>query len=194
MSRKDHDDRLGRDFLLKLLWLIGAFFLGIFFGPGMAGGQIAGRPCIPPPTLPITGTRNLNVATEAQLQNAIGNLQLGDTIVLANGTYSLISTLYVDGIDNISLRGASGCDNVVLVGRGMDNANYGSVPHGIWSNARNIMIAHLTIRDVYYHPIIVDAGAQSRHKCNVKYTDIIKAPPLLASRGRLGVKNSSYKA
>jgi len=35
------------------------------------------------------------------------------------------------------------------VGREMDNANYGSVAHGIWSNSRNTVIAHLTIRDTY---------------------------------------------
>ena len=35
------------------------------------------------PQLPITGVRIVNVSTEPQLQNAMGNLQNGDTILLA---------------------------------------------------------------------------------------------------------------
>ncbi len=53
---------------------------------GMALGQTLESPCIPAPTLPITGTRTVNVATEAQLQSAMSNLRDGDTILLANGT------------------------------------------------------------------------------------------------------------
>ena len=37
------------------------------------------------PPLPITGTRIVNVSTEAQLKTAMGNLQSGDTILLADG-------------------------------------------------------------------------------------------------------------
>ena len=105
----------------------------------------------------------------------------GDTILLANGTYNLTNTLYVSNVNNVTIRGASGCDDVVLVGRGMDNANYGNVPHGVWSNARNTVIAHLTIRDVYTHPIIFNAGAQSPRVYNVKLlnagSQFIKANP-----------------
>jgi hypothetical protein len=46
------------------------------------------------PPLPIAGTRVVNVSTEPQLQSAMGNLQHGDTILLANGTYNLTSSLY----------------------------------------------------------------------------------------------------
>jgi hypothetical protein len=135
----------------------------------------------------MTGTRVVNVATETHLQDAMGNLQVGDTIVLANGTYNLSSTLYINGIDNVTIRGISGCDNVVLVGHGMDNANYGSVPHGIWSNARHVVIAHLTIRAVYYHPIVFNAGAQSPHVYNVKLLNageqFIKSNPTSSTVG-----------
>jgi len=77
------------------------------------------------PPLPITGTRIVNVATEAQLQTAMGNLQSGDTILLADGTYSLSSTLYINGRKNVTIRGSAGSTNVVLAGKGMDNRNYG---------------------------------------------------------------------
>jgi hypothetical protein len=42
----------------------------------------------------------------------------------------------------------------------MSNA---SVPYGIWvgGNVRGMIIANLTIRDVFYHPIILNAGTQS---------------------------------
>jgi hypothetical protein len=148
---------------------------------GTALGQTLGSACVSAPPLPVTGTRTVNVATEAQLQSAMGNLRDGDTVLLANGTYNLTNTLHVVNVNNVTIRGASGCHDVVLVGRGMDNANYGNVPHGIWSNAHNTVIAHLTIRDFYTHPIIFNAGAQSPHIYNVKLlnagTQFIKANP-----------------
>jgi hypothetical protein len=50
----------------------------------------------------------------------------------------------------------------------MDNANYGSVLHGIWSNSRNTVIAHLTIRDTYDNTVIFNPPAQSPRIYNVK--------------------------
>jgi len=60
------------------------------------------------PQLPITGTRVVNVSTETQLQTAMGNLQPGDTILLANGTYNLSSTLYINGKNDVTIRGTNG--------------------------------------------------------------------------------------
>ena len=60
------------------------------------------------PQLPITGVRIVNVSTEPQLQTAMGNLQNGDTILLANGTYDLTSTLYINGRQNVTIRGTNG--------------------------------------------------------------------------------------
>lgn len=167
--------------------LIGAFWLSLHLGPQMAHGQSTGSPCLAAPTLAMAGTRIVNVATATQLQNAMGNLQAGDTIVLANGTYNLTSTLYVNGRDNVTIRGNAGCDQVVLVGRGMDNANYGGVPHGIWSNSRNTVIAHLTIRDTYDNTVIFNGGAQSPRVYSVKLlnsgSQFIKANPVNATEG-----------
>ena len=67
--------------------------------------------------------------------------------MIANGTYNLTNTLYLNGKNNVTIRGTSGCDGVVLAGRGMDNANYGNVTFGIWTNSLNTTIAHLTIKD-----------------------------------------------
>jgi hypothetical protein len=113
------------------------------------------------PQLPITGARIVSVSTEPQLQTAMGNLQNGDTILLANGTYNLTSTLYINGHQNVTIRGTNGSTNVVIIGKGMDNTNYGNVPFGIWSNSTNTTIAHLTIRDTWDNEIIFNSGAQS---------------------------------
>lgn len=144
------------------------------------------------PTLPITGARIVNVSSEAQLQTAMTNLLAGDTIVLANGTYTLTKTLFVNNKANVTLRGGSGCNNVTLVGQGMDNANFGNVEFGIWSNSLNTTIAHLTIRDTYENAIILNSGAQAPRIYSVKLLDIgsqfIKSNPTNGPGG-VGVDN-----
>jgi chitodextrinase len=144
------------------------------------------------PQLPIQGTRIINVSTEQQLQDAVTRAQPGDTIVIADGTYHLSSTLYLNRKNNVTIRGTSGCDGVVLVGRGMDNANYGNVRMGIWSNSLNTTIAHLTIRDTYDNLIVFNAGAQSPHVYSVKLlnagSQFIKANPTDPANG-IGVDN-----
>jgi len=120
----------------------------------------AGSPGNAPP-LPLTGARIVHVSTEGQLQTAMGNLQAGDTILLDDGTYNLTSSLYINGRNNVTIRGSAGSTNVVLAGKGMDNASYGNVPFGIWSNGTNTTIAHLTIRDTWDNEIIFNSGAQS---------------------------------
>lgn len=142
--------------------------------------------------LPITGARIVNVSTEPQLQAAMGNLQSGDTILLANGTYNLTSTLYVNGRNNVTIRGNSGSTNVVLAGRGMDNSNYGNVPFGIWSNGTNTTIAHLTIQNTWDNEIIFNSGAQSPQVYCVRLinagSQFIKSNPTDINAG-LGVNN-----
>ncbi len=144
------------------------------------------------PQLPITGKRIVNVTTEPQLQTAMGNLQDGDTILLADGTYNLTSTLYVNGHNNVTIRGVAGSTNVVLVGKGMDNSSYGNVEFGIWSNGTNTTIAHLTIRDTYDNEIIFNSGAQSPHIYCVRLlnagSQFIKSNPTDVNAG-LGVND-----
>ena len=126
----------------------------------------------PAPPLPAPSGNVVNVATEAQLRTAVAALASNTTILIAPGTYVLTTTLYVNGtFSNVALRGSSGnADDVVLAGPGMTNASYGNVPFGIWTggNVQGITIANLTIRDVYYHPIIFNAGTQSPRVYNVR--------------------------
>ena len=144
------------------------------------------------PQLPLTGIRIINVSNESDLQRAVANLADGDTIVLANGTYLLTNTLYINGRHDVTIRGTGGCDDVVLVGRGMDNPDYGNVLVGVQSNSRNTTIAHLTIRDTYDNLVIFNAGAQAPHIYSVKLlnagSQFVKSNPTDASLG-LGVND-----
>ena len=114
----------------------------------------------------------IGVSTPAQLQNAVASIASNTTIMIAPGTYSISSTLYINGsFTNVAIRGATGNhDDVVIVGKGMNAASDGGVPFGIWvgGNVRGVTIADLTIRDVYYHPIILNAGDHSPLIHNVR--------------------------
>lgn len=108
-----------------------------------------------------TGTV-VNVASEVALQTAVRNAQPGTTILIAPGTYYLSNTLHVENVANVAIRGATGNrDDVVLVGRGMTNPNFANVPHGILlTNSQDVLIADLTIRQVWYHSISLNAGSE----------------------------------
>jgi len=168
-----------------------AFILQIIISPLLCHTAGADS-CLTGQTLPLTGDRIVNIATETGLQNAMDDLRPGDTLLLADGTYNLTSNLHINGKDNVTVRGASGCANVVLAGKGMDNPSYGNVPVGIWSNSRNTTIAHLTVRGTYDNTVIFNAGAQSPHIYSVNLTDsgsqFIKANPTDAASG-IGVDN-----
>jgi hypothetical protein len=171
---------------MKLIEML--FPVALLGAPCVANGAAPGNA----PQLPITGTRIVRVATEAQLQTAMGNLQNGDTILLADGTYHLTSSLYINARNNVTIRGPAGSTNVVLAGKGMDNSRYGSVRFGIWSNGTNTTIAHLTIRDTYDNAIILNSGAQSPHIYCVRLlnagSQFIKSNPTDVKAG-LGVNH-----
>jgi hypothetical protein len=129
-------------------------------------------PAVPPTPLPLPTGAIVHVSTVAQLQNAVAAIASNTTIIIAPGTYQLTSPLYISGtFTNVGIRGATANrDDVVIVGRGMNASNDGGVPFGIWvgGNVRGVTIANLTVRDVYYHPIILNAGAQSPFIHNVR--------------------------
>jgi hypothetical protein len=124
----------------------------------------------PPPLPPATG-RVVTVTTETELQAAIGGLTSGTTVMIAPGTYVLTRTLYVKGpLADVVIRGSTDRrDDVVLQGPGMTNPNYGAVEFGIWvgGDVQRLTLADMTIRDVYFHPIIMNAGPQSPHLYNL---------------------------
>jgi Right handed beta helix region len=137
------------------------------------------------PPLPAPRGTVVRVASERELQQAVDRLTAGTTIVIAPGTYVLSETLVLNGsFANVTIRGeTNNRDDVVLVGRGMTNANYGPVPFGIWTggNVTNITIANLTIRDIWDHPIILNPGTYAPRIYNVRLINagqqFIKANP-----------------
>jgi Right handed beta helix region len=169
-------------------WLVGVALFGeiVCSAPVIVLAAQAITKACNAPTLPVTGSV-VQVSTEAELQTAMNNLKPSTTILIANGTYKLSSTLHVNNVTNVTIRGASGCDDVVLIGGGMTNSNFGPVPHGIWTNSSDTVIAHLTIRDVYYHPIIFNQGAQRPRIYNVRVKNggqqLIKSNPTSPTEG-----------
>ena len=137
--------------------------------------HVTGRAADRVPPLLAPGGHVVAVSSEAQLQSAVMRLASNTTILLAPGTYDLTRTLSINGnFTNVAIRGASDDrDAVVLKGPGMARAAYGHVPYGIWTggNVQGITIANLTIRDVFYHPIVFNAGTQNPRVYNVHLID-----------------------
>ncbi len=126
-----------------------------------------------------TGTV-IEVESEPELQAALRRMRdIGHdgTILLADGEYRLTNTLHLyGGLERVAIRGASGDrDAVVLTGWGMSNPNHANVPHGILvSDAQEVLIADLTIRQVYYHAIQV-AGESGAADVTIYNTRLIDA-------------------
>ena len=109
-----------------------------------------------------------------QLISAINNLQSGQTVSIAAGTYNLTGltdALYIpQGISNWTVRGATGNRNdVVIQGAGMT----GSVTYGIWTNSPGGTVADLTIDGVKTHGIIANYGASNLLVHNVHIIDCV---------------------
>jgi hypothetical protein len=158
--------------VLTTTFVLGALIgLPLAISYGLSRAQSDKCPLLLPPAGSV-----VNVHTVAQLQEAVNNLTSNTTILIADGVFALTNTLVIDGVDNVALRGASGDrDAVILRGRGMSNANYGNVPHGILiQNATDVLIADLTIRDFYYHAVQIqgERGAQRPQLYNVHLIDI----------------------
>lgn len=167
----------------RLLIVIAAVLAGLTLPPGVTRGRAASPDSAPP--LPAPTGQVVNVSTEPQLRNAVAALTSGTTIVIAPGTYRLTATLYINkAVSDVVIRGASNNrGDVVLVGKGMAAAGDGGVPFGIWTGGgvTRITIANLTIRDVYYHPLIFNPGTVQPRVYNVALIDagqqFLKANP-----------------
>jgi len=133
------------------------------------------------PALPAPAGAVVEVRTEAELQAAVRAIQSDTTILLAAGTYELTRTLAIGSdpagprLANVAIRGATGrAADVVLAGKGMRNQEYGNVPHGIHvGNVDGILIANLTIGDVYLHAIQLagEMGCRSPRVYNCRLID-----------------------
>lgn len=141
-----------------------------FVAPSIAA---ASEPLKEAPVLPEPVGTVVHVSSEAELQQAINSHASDMTIVVQPGVYELSRTLLVKDVDNLSIRGATNNPaDVVLRGPGMKNAAYGNTPSGIWvGNASDVQIANMTLRDFYFHPVILNAGAESPHLYNLHLID-----------------------
>ena len=99
---------------------------------GSTGDPTTLAPSLGPPPSP--GPNVIWVSTQSALQTAFTNLASGQTIVIQPGTYNLSSTLYIglnSQVTNVTIRGSTdNFNDVVLLGKGMDNSSYGNVPDG----------------------------------------------------------------
>ncbi len=150
--------------VLMILALLGA--KSLVHAEGNGNSQCLSAPALPAPTGNI---ELVNGVTE--LHQVINNLQANTTVLLEPGDYVLNQTLYIQQ-NNITIRGNSDrCDEVNLIGQGMENASYGNVPHGIWTNAADLTVANLTIKEVYFHPIQFDPNADAPTLYNLRLLD-----------------------
>lgn len=128
------------------------------------------------PALPPPGGIVVRVGTSEALERAVAEIVSGTTILIEDGDYTLRRTIHLfGGLRDVAIRGASGDPTaVVLRGAGMENPDFGSVPHGILiSDVEGVLVADLTIRDVWYHAVQVqgEQGAGDVTLYNVHLID-----------------------
>ena len=155
---------------------------GIIGSAGDAGVAVVGPELGAPPP---ASANVIWVSTVSQLQNAVANLQSGQTIVVQPGTYQITAPLYVGlshQVSNVTIRGAT--DNfgdVVISGAGMDST---AVQYGFgFYNAQDVTVANLSVGNVYYDAIDLkgDQGAARIHLYHDRLFDsgeqLIKSNP-----------------
>lgn len=100
-----------------------------------------------PPDGPTIPVKNIG-----ELEQAVASARPGDTVLLADGTYSLRRPLDI-ATTRVTLRGRSGDPAAVIIrGRGMTGDSIGV---GISVSAPDVTIADVTIRDLGYHAVQV---------------------------------------
>jgi hypothetical protein len=110
-------------------------------------GDAALCPPLPPPTGP-----TVTVATVTDLETAVNTALSGTTILVADGTYVLDGVYLRFTTPHVTLRGASGNrESVVLDGDYVTGEIIQIV-------ASHVTIADLTLREAYYHPIHVTSS------------------------------------
>ena len=113
----------------------------------------------------------MTVSTEDELQAAVASATTDTTIVLEAGTYRLTQTLSVRGAANVTLRGATGNrDDVVLLGSASAKET-GGARTGVWSDAPGLTLADLTLRRFSGTAVVFAAAAQNPRLSNVRVAD-----------------------
>jgi hypothetical protein len=129
--------------ILNILFTPLALML-LFIAPAAELGAHNFCPALPPPS----GT-TVNVDTVQELVDAVNNATSGVTILVANGTYNLNGAYLRIDTPNVTLRGASGNRDAVVL-----DGNY-QTTEIIQVVSSNVTVADLTLREAYDHPIHV---------------------------------------
>ena len=114
---------------------------------------------------------DFTVATDAQLQRAVSRVSAGGSILLKPGVYELSKTLSITKPDVIVQGDSARCDDVVLLGAGMENPDFGAAPHGFWINAAGVTIRNLAIIGFYHHAITFGDRATAPSLYNLRLRD-----------------------
>ncbi|MCA9899218.1 MAG: hypothetical protein H6654_19030 [Ardenticatenaceae bacterium] len=118
--------------------------------PQTVWAQPTAADCI---ALPAPSGNIVNVSTVSALENAVNNASSGDTILIADGTYTLNGVYLRIDTPNVTLRSASGNRVAVVL-----DGNY-ITTEIIQIVASNVTVADVTLREAYYHPIHVMTSA-----------------------------------
>ena len=116
---------------------------------------------LPPPTGNV-----ISVSTWQELIDAVWYLQSNTTIVIQPGIYTIPEWWFINvgidqenAIDNITIRGATGNYNDVII-KGTSPGMYGSSSFGFFiNNATNVTIADLTVGEVAHHAVQLNPPA-----------------------------------
>lgn len=122
-------------------------------------------PADAPPLPPPTGTI-ITVSTWQQLIDAVWYLQSNTTIMIQPGIYTIPEWWFINvgidqenAIDNITIRGATGNYNDVII-KGTSPGMYGASSFGFFiNNATNVTIADLTVGEVAHHAVQLNPPA-----------------------------------
>ena len=145
-------------FIIQLLALFGIAILGLNTNQNVASSSAVFYPndaehhC---GSLAFTAGPSMLVSTVSELQSAVNNATPNLTILIADGIYNLNGVYLRIDEANIALRSASGNREAVIL-----DGNY-QTTEIIQIVRSNVIIADITLREAYYHPIHVmstDAG------------------------------------
>ena len=117
-------------------------------------------------TLPERNGETIHVRNSQELQQALLEANLEDSILLEDGAYKLAASLWIENKENLTIRGASGDPaKVVLMGGGWN----GGKPRDVMviRGSGNITIAYLTITEARSYGIKIEGVEDLRNPWNI---------------------------
>ena len=119
--------------------------------------------------LPERSGEEIHVGNAGELQQALLKADSQDTILLADGVYKLESSLRIEKKDNLTIRGASGDpEKVLLMGGGWEGGRPKDVV--VIRGSGDIAIAYLTVTEARSYGIKIEGvrGLKNPHDINIE--------------------------